>query len=82
VDTLTYSSVSSPNLQCSRINFRLFCSQLAYYVAGTALDITVNSVLNPSALVPVGNIDVQGLWAGSPVTTASISIPAAQFRHE
>lgn len=61
----TCTSNSSPTLTCTLTNFDLLVSNLTYYQTGLPLDITINSIYNPSSLTPIGSVDVSARLGGN-----------------
>lgn len=58
----------------------LSISNFNYYLIGSPLTITLNSIFNPSSLATIGKITVSCSYMGTEVTTASITLPSSTFK--
>jgi hypothetical protein len=57
-------------------------NNLYYYTASQPIDLTINSIYNPSSLQPAGSIILSLLSSGTVLETSTFAIPAASFTND
>ena len=75
----TCTSNSNPTIVCTFLGLTMLVTNLSYYNIGTAIDLTVNLIANPTSMASIGNISVTGQMSGSDVTTANVVISSTNF---
>jgi hypothetical protein len=77
------SSASNPTANCTYSSPAFTLANLYYFAAGTAIDVTVSSINNPSSAIPAGPITLE-LSANSAVVqrSSSFSLAASSFTND
>ena len=77
------SSASNPTATCVVSGSMFTLTNLYYYSAGVPIDVTVESINNPSSEIPAGPITLE-LYANSILVqrSSSFSIPASSFTND
>jgi hypothetical protein len=78
----TCTSIAYPTIACNLVNPYYTVTNLQYYTAGQPIDITINSIYNPTSVASIGTIFVLGQLGGIQVTEADVAIPSSSFSND
>lgn len=78
----TCSSPTHPSLTCGLVGAVFQVANIGYITAGDPITIDIHSIYNPTSIVGIGSVSASGIYLGTQLTTASVSLPASSFSED